>query len=131
MRSKMRLANDIYAIFSTAIRELIHEIMRYRCQSGRKLLILHSGTLLAFTQTAMIGTDNKNGLLPQVFLLKVAESLEYRRSFRTSFIQRVIVSLSAAGSVMLHMFLNRTGENNDELFGAVSSFRPIRPNQMI
>ena len=94
-------------------------------------MILNSGTLLALTETAMTGTANTNSFLPQVFLLKAVESLEFRRAFWISFIQRVINSFTLAGFAIMHIFLNLSGENNDELFGAIEKFRPIRPNHFL
>src|SRR5206468_8116363 len=94
-----------------------------------KLLIPNSGTFLASTQDVMRTTAKTNSFLPQFFLLNAVESLDYRRVLRISFIQRVINSLTAAGFAIMSIFLDRSGENNDELFGTIAKLRPNRPNQ--
>lgn len=127
----MRMANVIYAIFSTVIREFLREIQVVSSCNVYKSLILHSGTPLAFTQDAMMRAAYTKEFLPQIFLLKVVKSLRYRRTVRNSFIQRVIDLLTAAGFAYIPMFLIPSGENNDELFGAILTFRPIRPNRII
>jgi hypothetical protein len=79
----------------------------------------------------MIGTAKTKSFLPQVFLLNAVESLEFRRVLWISFIQRVINSVTAAGFAIMSISLNRSGENNDELFGGIEKFRPIRPNHFL
>jgi hypothetical protein len=125
------MANVIYAIFSTVIREFLREIQVVSSCNVYKSLILHSGTPLAFTHDAMMRAAYTKEFLPQIFFRKVVKSLRYRRTVRNSFIQRVIDLLTAAGFAYMPMFLVPSGENNDELFGAVLTFRPIRPNRII
>jgi hypothetical protein len=92
-------------------------------------LILHGGTVLAVTGDAMTRTAEITSFLQQGFFLNALKSSVRRRSTLRPAIQRMARQTLTAGTVLLQKFLIKTGENNDELFGGIEVFQPIRPNR--